>query len=156
MVKHLISSKIRSSLPYAYARSGRDARDEIIRVLTKLGCTEVGFLDNFEDHTVTLHFKHRSHTVCLRVDAQGWVKLFLRTNPHTSRNKMSREEYEQRIIEQGQISVNSILRDWVKGQVTAIECGIVSFEDVFLPFTMLPSGETVSERVKGRNLLALE
>lgn len=34
---------------------------------------------------------------------------------------------------QGLSAVNSILRDWVKGQTTAVECGIPSFEAVFLP-----------------------
>ena len=37
---------------------------------------------------------------------------------------------------QGHIAVNSILRDWIKGQVTAIECGILSFEAVFMPFML--------------------
>jgi hypothetical protein len=32
------------------------------------------------------------------------------------------------MLRQGQVAVNSILRDWIKGQVTAVECGILSFE----------------------------
>jgi hypothetical protein len=36
------------------------------------------------------------------------------------------------VLRQGDVAVNSILRDWIKGQVTAVECGILSFEVVFL------------------------
>jgi hypothetical protein len=28
------------------------------------------------------------------------------------------------------------LRDWIKGQVTAIECGILKFEAVFMPYML--------------------
>jgi hypothetical protein len=31
-------------------------------------------------------------------------------------------------LKQDHVVVNSILRDWIKGQVTAIECGVLSFE----------------------------
>jgi hypothetical protein len=34
------------------------------------------------------------------------------------------------VLRQGHVAVNSILRDWVKGQMTAVECGILSFEAV--------------------------
>ena len=43
--------------------------------------------------------------------------------------------------------MNSILRDWVKAQVTIIESGIVSFEAVFMPFMLTSDGRTVLERM---------
>lgn len=30
-----------------------------------------------------------------------------------------------------------MLRDWVKGQTTAVECGIMSFEAAFMPHMLL-------------------
>ena len=45
------------------------------------------------------------------------------------------------------LAVNSILRDWIKGQVTAVECGILSFEAVFLPYMLTHDGRPLIERV---------
>jgi hypothetical protein len=51
------------------------------------------------------------------------------------------------------IAVNSILRDWVKGQVTAVECGILSFETVFMPYMLTSDGRTLIEHVIEAKLL---
>jgi len=51
------------------------------------------------------------------------------------------------------VAVNSVLRDWMKGQVTAIECGILSFEAVFLPHMLTHDGRTVIERLGETDLL---
>jgi hypothetical protein len=66
---------------------------------------------------------------------------------------MTRHEYEQKALQQGRIATNSILRDWVKAQITIIESGIVSFEAVFMPFMLTADGRTVIERIKDSNLL---
>ena len=55
----------------------------------------------------------------------------------------------------GQIAVYSVLREWIKGQLTAIETGMLSFEAAFLPCIMLPTGETVLERIDRDNVLPL-
>jgi hypothetical protein len=55
------------------------------------------------------------------------------------------------------VAVYSILRDWIKGQVTAIETGILTFEGAFLGQILLPSGRTVLEHAAESKLLpALE
>ena len=56
-------------------------------------------------------------------------------------------------IEQAKISVCSVLRDWTKGQITAVECGVMSFEAAFMPHILLPSGERVIDRVQSELLL---
>jgi len=53
----------------------------------------------------------------------------------------------------GHIAVNSVLRDWIKGYVTAVEIAMLSFDGAFL--FMLPSGEIVLERVTQHNLQSL-
>jgi hypothetical protein len=58
-------------------------------------------------------------------------------------------------IAQGQIAVFSILRDWIKGQITAVECGILSFQGAFLGQIVLPNGETVLQRVEREDILSL-
>ena len=49
-------------------------------------------------------------------------------------------------LAQGLIAVNSILRDWIKGQIMAIETGLLSFEAVFLPFMLTHDGRTIADR----------
>jgi hypothetical protein len=69
--------------------------------------------------------------------------------------KAARAEHERRALKQAEIPVYLILRDWIKGQVTAIEAGMLSFKGAFLGQILLPSGETVLERVTATNMLAL-
>jgi len=64
-------------------------------------------------------------------------------------------DYERRALEKGKIAVYSMLRDWIKGQVIAIETGMLSFEAAFLGQIMLPTGETVLERIERDNVLSL-
>jgi hypothetical protein len=64
-------------------------------------------------------------------------------------------DYERRALQIGQTAAYSILRDWIKGQITAVEVGMLSFEDAFFGQIMLPSGETVLERIERDNILSL-
>jgi hypothetical protein len=104
-------------------------------------------------HETFLAFKHRGGQVQMSVSAKGWAAMWMKENPYNGRRRVTRHEYEQEALKQGHIAVNSILRDWVKAQVTIIESGIVSFEAVFMPFMLTNDGRTVLERVKDTNLL---
>ena len=101
--------------PYASATTGRKARDEITKVLRRFGCEEIGFKDNYTDQSVLLYFRHRGRQMQLEVSAKGWARMWLKENPQSYRSRQSRHEYEQQAYEQGQIAVNSMLRDWIKG-----------------------------------------
>jgi hypothetical protein len=138
--------------PYASASSER-SREEIKKVLQRFGCERIGFMDDNVEHTVLLAFTHRGRQVQLRASAKGWATMWLKENPHTYRMRTSRHEHEQAALRQGQIAVNSILRDWIKGRVTAIETGILSFEAVFMPFMLTADGRPLIERLAETNLL---
>jgi hypothetical protein len=135
------------STPYASATSGMKAREEIKKVLQRFGCTEVGFSDNFAQHELLLYFKHRGRQVQVPVSAKGWAQMWLKENPWGYRHRTPRIEYEQDALRQGLVAVNSILRDWIKGQVTAIECGILKFEAVFMPYMLTADGSRVLDHV---------
>jgi len=62
--------------------------------------------------------------------------------------RVSRVEHECRVLQKGQIAIYSMLRDWLKGQCVAIETGMLSFDAAVLGQIMLPSGETVLERIE--------
>lgn len=139
--------------PYANSTSGHKAREEITKLLGKFGCQSVGFMDEFSTKSVLLAFTWRGRNVQLRASAKGWAEMYLRDNPWNHRRHTSRAEYEQKALDQGVVAVNSILRDWVKGQIVAIECGLMPFEHVFMPYMLTNSGRTVAEEI-GPKLLA--
>lgn len=141
------------NIPYAGATSGHKAREEITRLLQRFGCDSVGFMDEFSDQSVLLAFVHRGRPVQLRASAKGWAQMFLKEQPWSSRMRKSRADYERDAIKQGMIAINSILRDWVKGQVTAVECGVLSFEAIFIPYMLTTDGVSVLERMTQQGLL---
>lgn len=142
-----------ATTPYASATSGAAARDEITKLLRRFGCESVGFMDDFENYDVLLAFKHRGRSMQLRASAKGWAALYLKDRPYTYRMRASKKDYEAQALRQGLIAVNSILRDWVKGQVMAVECGILSFEAVFMPYMLTNDGRTQIERIASLDLL---
>ena len=141
------------STPYASASTGASARDEITKTLRRFGCESVGFMDDFDKHEVLLAFTHRGRPVQLRASAKGWAQMFLKENPYTHRRRGTRIDWEQAALRQGQIAVNSILRDWIKGQMTAVECGILSFEAVFMPYMLTSDGRPLIERLEESDLM---
>lgn len=140
-------------IPYEGATSGAAARDEVTKILRRFGCESVGFMDDFENHEVILAFKHRGVPIQLRASAKGWAQMFLKEKPHKPRLRHSRNEHEQRALRQGHIAVNSILRDWIKGQMTAVECGVLSFEAVFMPYMLTNDGRSLKDRMNETGIL---
>lgn len=141
------------AVPYASATSGAKARDEITKLLQRFGCESVGFMDDFASHSVLLAFRHRGRDIQLRASAKGWAQMYLKENPWNSRRRETCAAYETAALRQGAVAINSILRDWVKGQITAVECGMLSFEAVFTPHMLTHDGKTVIERIAESNLL---
>ena len=133
------------TIPYATASSGLKAREQIQKTLRHFGCESVGFMDEFTTKTVILAFTWNGRTIQLRASAQGWANAYLRENPWSDRRYATKAEWEEKALNQGMIAVNSILRDWVKGQVTAIETGILTFEHVFMPYMLAADGRPLIE-----------
>jgi hypothetical protein len=110
-------------------------------------------MDNHNEHEVLLAFKHRGRAIQLKASAKGWAQMYLKQNPWSSSRRSSRADWEQNALRQGHIAVNSILRDWMKGRITAIECGILSFEAVFMPYMLATDGRPLIERLAESNVL---
>jgi hypothetical protein len=142
-----------SQVPYASATSGAAAREEITKLLRRMGCESVGFMDNFQQKTVLLAFVHHGRQIHFEASARGWAAWFLKENPWNSRMKRTKSQHEAAALDQGLIAVNSILRDWVKGQVTAVECGLMPVEAVFLAHIVTNDGRTFIHRLDETKLL---
>lgn len=143
------------TLPYENATSGKAAIDGMQKLLRGFGATSFGLMEDFVSGMVTVQFEWRERRITIQVSTKGYAAAWLREHPFSARMRISKIEHERRALRQASVSVCSILRDWVKGQVTAIQVGMLTFEGAFLGQIMLASGESVFERVTASNMLAL-
>jgi len=141
------------ALPYQNATSGQRAMEDVQKILRGFGCTRFATGEDFETGDVFIQFEHRGRPVSLKASSRGYAAAWLKENPWNHRRKGTKAQHEAKALKIGGIAVYSILRDWVKGQVTAIEIGILSFESAFLSHIMLPNGRRVIEEVEARGLL---
>ena len=144
------------SLPYASATSGEKALGEIQKILRSFGCTKFGSMVDDEKQELLLQFEYRGRMVQVTASAKGYASAWLKENPWTSRKQCTKVEHERKAITIGNVAVYSILRDWIKGQVMAIETGILSFEGAFLGQILLENGKTVMEHTVAAGLIAIE
>lgn len=141
------------NLPYSTATSGQRAVDDMRKILSNFGATKFGVMEDLENGTLTVQFVWRERQVTIEASAKGYAAAWLRENPYSTRKHSTRSEYEKKALDRGHVAVYSILRDWVKGQVTAVEVGMLSFEGAFLGQILLPSGRTILEHVQSHDLL---
>ena len=143
------------ALPYSSATSGKTAMNEVQKILQGFGASSFGFMEDFSDGTLTVQFEWKERRVTIKANAKGYAAALLREKPFSTRMRGTKAQYQDKCLKQGQIAVYSILRDWIKGQVTAVEVGMLSFEGAFLGQILLPNGGTILEMVERDNLLAL-
>jgi hypothetical protein len=142
-----------TSLPYSQATMGRRALDEVQKILVAFGATRFGVMTDTEKREVIVQFTYRGRDILVRASVAGYAQALLRRRPHTRYMRKSREQYELECVRRAEISVCSVLRDWIKGQITAVEVGALSFEGAFLANILLPAGKTVLEAIETQKLL---
>ena len=141
------------SIPYSTATSGDKALLELQRTLGKFGCQSFGTMTDSEKGETIVQFRWRNRDVSLRASWKGYAAAWLKDHPYRNRMRCNRAQHDQAAMKQAQTSVCSVLRDWVKGQVTAVECGIMSFEAAFMPHMLLSTGERVIDRIQAQGML---
>lgn len=141
------------ALPYENATSGNNAINEIQKMLRAFGCTKFATGEDFDTGELFVQFEHRERRVMLKASAKGYAAAWLKAHPFGPRVRATRAEHEAKALKIGSVAVYSILRDWVKGQVTAIEIGMLTFEAAFLSHILLPNGLSVIEHVESQKLL---
>jgi hypothetical protein len=144
------------SLPYENATSGKKAIDDMQKLLQEFGCGSFGQMMDFDNGELLVQFTYRGRQVSVKASANGYAAAWIKKHPYTPRMKCSRPDYEKKAKQIGGTAVYSILRDWIKGQITAVETGILSFEGAFLGQLMLGNGKTVLEHATASGLLQLE
>ena len=142
------------ALPYSAATSGEKALGEIQKLLRAFGCNKFGSMVDDAAGELLVQFEYRGRMVSVKASTKGYAAAWLKENPWTSRRAGSRPQHEKKALDIASVAVYSILRDWIKGQIVAIETGILSFEGAFLGQIMLPNGRTVLEHASESKLLA--
>lgn len=140
-------------LPYENATSGGAALEEIRKVLTKFGCARFGTMTDTEAGELIVQFSFRGRDVTAKASYRGYAAAWLKEHPYTQRTRSTQADHEKKALKQAEISVCSVLRDWIKGQVVAIETGVLTFEGAFLGQILLPTGKTVLEQIDNQGLL---
>lgn len=145
------------SLPYENSTSGERALGEIQKLLRAFGCSKFGSMADDEAQEIFVQFEYRGRPVSVKASIRGYAAAWLKAHPYSTRSRVSRTEYERKALQIASVAVYSILRDWIKGQVTAVETGILTFEGAFLGQILLSNGKTVLEHAEQSKLLpALE
>lgn len=141
------------SLPYENATAGDKAIGEMQKILRAFGCTRFGYMLDDAEGSLLVQFEYRSRQVSVKASMNGYAAAWLKEHPHTSRMKKTKAQHEAEALEVASVAVFSILRDWIKGQIVAIETGVLSFEGAFLGQILLPNGKTVLEHAAEAKLL---
>lgn len=146
------------TLPYENATSGERALGEIQKLLRGFGCNKFGSMIDDGLGEVLVQFEYMGRPVSVKASIKGYAAAWLKEHRYNpSRMRITREQHQRKAMDIASIAVYSILRDWIKGQITAIETGILTFEGAFLGQILLGTGKTVLEHVAEKQLLpALE
>ncbi|MGL4575023.1 MAG: hypothetical protein ACRCV9_09560, partial [Burkholderiaceae bacterium] len=115
-------------LPYESATSGERALGELQKILRTFGCTKFGSMADDTEGSVLVQFEYRGRNISVKASIRGYAAQWLKAHPYTYRSRGSEAEHKRKAMNIASVAVYSILRDWIKGQVTAIECGVLSFE----------------------------
>lgn len=140
-------------LPYENSTSGEKALGEIQKILRGFGCSKFGSMTDDDAQEIMVQFEFRGQPVSVRASIRGYAAAWLKEHPYTSRMRSTKADHERKAMEIANTAVYSILRDWIKGQTTAIETGILTFEGAFLGQLLLPSGKTFLEHAQAAKML---
>lgn len=140
-------------LPYETATTGERAINDMQKILRGFGCQSFGHMLDFDKGELLVQFKYRDMPVSLKASINGYAAAWIKRHPYSHRMRCNRIQHERKAKEIASVAVYSVLRDWIKGQITAIETGVLSFEGAFLGQLLLPTGQTVLERAQSENLL---
>lgn len=137
-------SSRKAALPYSRATSGKTALADIQKILQAFGCNKFGSMIDADAGELIVQFEYRGRRVSVTASAKGYAAAYLKHNPGARRDKAAAV---------ADVAIYSMLRDWIKGQVTAIETGTLSFEAAFLGQILLRDGRTVLEHARSSKLL---
>jgi len=133
----------KTTIPYEAAVAGPQALNEIQKTLAAFGCSSFGTMQDNDRGCMIVMFQWRDQRVQLEASWAGYMDLLMK------RAGWKKDD----ALKQAKTSVCSVLRDWVKGQTTAVECGVITFHEAFMPHMVLPNGQRVIEAARAAKIL---
>jgi hypothetical protein len=143
------------ALPYENTTAGNKAMADIQKILQRFGCKSFGSMNNFAEKKLIIQFEYKDRKISVSASSAGYAAAWLKEHPYNYRMKKTEIQHQREALERANTAVYSILRDWIKGQITAVECGILSLEGAFLGQILLPNGRTVLEHVEKEQFLQI-
>lgn len=140
-------------LPYENSTSGDKAIGDMQKILRSFGCQKFGYMIDDAEGSLLVQFEYRGRQVSVKALMSGYAAAWLKEHPYSTRMQKTKQVHERQANEIASVAVFSILRDWIKGQVMAVETGILSFEGAFLGQMLLANGKTVLEHVENTGML---
>lgn len=142
------------ALPYSSTTSGERALGEIQKILRGFGCESFGSMVNDREGVLLVQFEYRGRQCSVKASTKGYAAKWLEsTEPRRPGTQAQQDARRKKAMDIASIAVYSIVRDWIKGQVTAIETGILSFDQAFMGQILLPGGKTVAEHLQREKVL---
>lgn len=121
------------------------SRDEIERTLHKWGADQFMYGQQREPARAIVAFSHRGRQIKFTIDMPDREDPAFTTIPTTGKRRSESaafNNYEQAVKERWRA-----LALVIKAKLVAVDSGVVTFEQEFLPYMVLPGGATVAETV---------
>ena len=135
------------TLPYEGTSAGMSALSNVEALLRRFGCSNYGVMTDWEKGQIIVQFTWKSRQVSVAASYTGYTEAWKKHHPYNS-NYKTRDRWSAKAQNKGEMAVPSILRDWIKGQVTAIETGVVDFETAFMPHMLASDGRRLIEHAR--------
>lgn len=118
------------------------SQEEIRKTLKRYDATAFGFLEAENGAAVEFNAHNRRIRFLIEMPSVDDRKFTSTPTGRARSGKQVAEHYEQAVRQRWRA-----LALVIKAKLEAVDSGIVSFESEFLPFTVLPSGNTVAEEI---------
>jgi hypothetical protein len=116
-----------TKLPYEGSTSGEKALVEIQKFLRNFGCNKFGSMVDDAEGTILVQFEWRGREVSVRASIKGYAAAYLKAHKPARYSSQEQDRARQKkALQIASVAVYSILRDLIKGQITAVETGILS------------------------------
>jgi len=126
------------------AVSPEQRRGEIERTLARYGATAFGYATTAEQAQVAFEMNGRQMRLDVTLpDRQDKKFTHLESSPWMRRSELEADKRYQQAVRQRWAA----LALWIKAQCEAIESGVVTAEQAFLGWVVLPDGLTLGEKL---------
>lgn len=121
--------------------SSERSRAEIVRILHRYGCDQLGY--GFQDGQAMIMFALAGRHVRLLIPLPKKAEFTKTPQGRPRRSKQRIDAAYEQSIRQRWRALALVL----KAKLEAVEAGIASFDQEFLPYIMLPDGKAVEQHI---------